>query len=521
MPTLSIDNTTITVKPGTTILEAASQAGIVIPSLCRYKGIEPPTSCFVCAVKIEGRKGVVPSCVALAEEGMVVDSSSDTVREYRRTALELLLSEHAGDCEAPCRRICPCGMDIPEMARRIAHNDPVGAIAVIRDDLPFPGVLGHICPAPCQKGCRRAKIDTSVSIRELHRDVALKDLDSGSSGLPKPASKSGKSVGIVGAGPAGMSAAWYLIMRGHQCTIYDDHDRPGGMLAFGVPRDALPLAVLDKEIALLSRLGATFVLKTTIGTTVSLELLQQRHDAIVLAAGGRPFGESALFGVSFGPKGIVIEPETFLTSRPGVFACGAAVSAGKSAARSIGQGHSVALVIDRMLRENSAPQPHKRLFDSHCAKLRENELAGLPQRPIAITHGAPCVDTNKESVTNAGRCLGCDCLAKSACDLRRLSGDYDVDQRRYQTGERRDMVRYPVEFSVAYEPGKCILCGRCVGITDARGISPGLAFVQRGFDTRVQGPMGSTVTLAAGKALDDCVAACPTGALVRIGGNEE
>ena len=111
---LTIDGRQIAVEKGTTVLSAAERLGIRIPTLCHVKGLEPSSSCFVCAVEIEGRRNFLPACSMPVEENMVVRTSTEEVRNARRMALELLLSDHAGECEAPCTARCPAGLDIPE-----------------------------------------------------------------------------------------------------------------------------------------------------------------------------------------------------------------------------------------------------------------------------------------------------------------------------------------------------------------------------------------------------------------------
>ena len=116
-------------------------------------------------MKITGCNGFVPSCVTRVHEGMVVESTSEAVFKLRRQALELLLSHHNGDCEAPCTRICPCSIDIPDLVRTIMTGDNAGMISAVRAAMPFPAVLGYICSAPCENGCRRKQVDTAVSLR--------------------------------------------------------------------------------------------------------------------------------------------------------------------------------------------------------------------------------------------------------------------------------------------------------------------------------------------------------------------
>ncbi|MDT8303241.1 MAG: 2Fe-2S iron-sulfur cluster-binding protein, partial [Sedimentisphaerales bacterium] len=120
MPKLFIDNREVEVNSGATILDAAGKLGIEIPTMCFLKDYKPSTSCMVCVVKIEGLASLVPACATVAVEGMRVESSSEVVFQARKVALELLLSDHLGDCLGPCQMICPADMDIPLMIRQIA-----------------------------------------------------------------------------------------------------------------------------------------------------------------------------------------------------------------------------------------------------------------------------------------------------------------------------------------------------------------------------------------------------------------
>ena len=159
MPKLVIDNLPVEVPEGATILDAARKAGIDIPTLCLLEGRPAVTSCMVCVVRLKGRGTLVPSCGYPAQDGLEVESETESVRGARRAALELLLGDHLGDCEAPCQGVCPAHLDIPRMIRRIDAGDDKAALDVARDALVLPGTLGRICPAPCQRGCRRAEGD--------------------------------------------------------------------------------------------------------------------------------------------------------------------------------------------------------------------------------------------------------------------------------------------------------------------------------------------------------------------------
>ncbi len=184
MPTITIDNRTVEVPDGATILDAARALGIAIPTLCHMDGLPPSTSCLVCVVRVDGGQRLVPSCATRVREGMVVESETDEVRSARRMALELLLGDHLGDCLAPCQIACPAGMDVALMLRHIEAGDRHEAATVARDALVLPGTLGRICPAPCERVCRRGQLDEPVAIRSLHRGAADADLSADAVTLP-------------------------------------------------------------------------------------------------------------------------------------------------------------------------------------------------------------------------------------------------------------------------------------------------------------------------------------------------
>jgi predicted molibdopterin-dependent oxidoreductase YjgC len=140
-------DTIIEVEEGSTLLDATNALGINIPTMCHNGDLEHFTSCMVCMVKDAKSGKLLPSCTARALEGMEVITMDEEIREARKVALELLMSEHAGDCEAPCRISCPAFMDIPQMNRLIAAGKSQQALEVVLKDIALPGVLGRICPA--------------------------------------------------------------------------------------------------------------------------------------------------------------------------------------------------------------------------------------------------------------------------------------------------------------------------------------------------------------------------------------
>jgi NADPH-dependent glutamate synthase beta subunit-like oxidoreductase len=287
MISLTIDGRRVVVGPGATVIEAANRLGIRIPTLCHVPGIEPAASCFLCAVRIEGRRALAPACAMPVAEGMVVETGNAEVRAARQMALELLLSDHAGECVAPCAAECPAGLDIPGFVYGVATGDNRRSMEAIARRLALAGSLGRICPRLCERQCRRSEFDQGLGIGALHRYAA--DLDRGAAKryVPPRAPSTGKWVAIVGAGPAGLAAAYYLAQKGHECTLFDAHPLPGGMLRYGIPGYRLPKDALDAEIEAIQRLGARFRMGERWGEHFTLAGLREWHDAVFLAIGAQ------------------------------------------------------------------------------------------------------------------------------------------------------------------------------------------------------------------------------------------
>jgi len=284
---LTIDNREVEVDQGQTLLDAARKLEITIPTLCWVDEFPPSASCFVCAVRIEGRPNHWPACATPAAEGMRVISDSAEIRKARKTALELMLSDHAGDCIGPCRTGCPARLDIPNFISRTSARDHARAAEIVTNDLILPASLGRVCPRLCEQRCRRCELEESLSIRNLHRFAADHQRRSASPYRPDTQPPSGKEVAIVGAGPAGLAAAYHLLRRGHHTVLFDAHSQPGGMLRYGIPAFRLPRRVLDEEIGVIRELGAEFRLGQMLGRDMGLEDLRREFDAVFLAVGAQ------------------------------------------------------------------------------------------------------------------------------------------------------------------------------------------------------------------------------------------
>lgn len=278
-----LDGRTVTAEPGQTIMEVARNNNINIPGLCGEKRISKTTSCFVCVVKDVKTGRFLPSCSAMPAPGQEIDASGADVIEMRRTALNLLLSEHNGDCEAPCTLACPAHAPVEEYVRAGRNGDFAEALKIIKKRIPLPMSIGRVCPRFCEKQCRRNIGGKPVAINEFKRLAADLYYDTYMEDI---APDTGKSVAIVGAGPAGLSAAYYLRLEGVNVTVFEAMEKAGGMTRYGIPEYRLPKkAILDRELAHFEKLGVKFEFGKKLGSNLSLDELKAKFDAVVIAIG--------------------------------------------------------------------------------------------------------------------------------------------------------------------------------------------------------------------------------------------
>ncbi|HSV72538.1 MAG TPA: FAD-dependent oxidoreductase [Chthonomonadales bacterium] len=517
MPDLTIDGRTLSAPAGTTVLVAARSLGIEIPTLCHLPGHPAQASCLVCLVKVEGRLRLAPSCAMPVEEGMVVRTCGEDVLAARRTAIELLLSDHLGDCIGPCQSVCPAQMDIPTMVRHISAGRMREALVTVKETIPLPATLGRICPELCEKGCRRAAHDGAVAVCKLKRFVADEDLASGDPYLPERAPATGKRVAIVGSGPAGLSAAYYLLQLGHACVLLDERDEPGGALRHGVPEHVLPRSVLDAEIDLICRLGAELRQGVRVGVHVSLDELRAEYDAVLLATGNVATAAPPP-GVPLDGKGVRAHRETMQTDLAGVFVAGSALAPTRHAVRSVADGRAAAHAIGRHI-SGERPERPSREFSVRVGRLDADGVRpylpmGSPAPRKDPADGDAAGYARGEAVEQASRCLHCECAVTADCHLRRLAMEYEAQPGRYR-GEKRAYSLDTSNPEVIFEPGKCIACGLCVRIAAEASEELGLTFVGRGFAVRTAVPFQGTMAEGLRRAALACADACPTGSIVR------
>src|SRR6266571_3176875 len=237
--TFTVDGKVVRAYEGQTILSAAIDSGILdIPNLCNDEKLEPTSACRMCLVHIEGAERPLPSCNVPASPGMVVTTKSDELFHIRRTNLEMILSDHNAYCQPPC-----------------------------------------------QKACRRTLVEEEIAICRMHGYAAEQCLlDPPVPFLKDP--PTGKKVAIVGAGPAGLTCAYYLALKGHYCKIYDMQPQAGGMLRYGIPEYRLQKDIMDRELDHVWQLGVDLQCNVKFGQDFTVDdLFAEGFDAVYLAIG--------------------------------------------------------------------------------------------------------------------------------------------------------------------------------------------------------------------------------------------
>jgi formate dehydrogenase (NADP+) beta subunit len=444
---ITIDGKQVEVRSGISVLHAAQNAGIYIPTLCYHPSLQPYGGCRLCIVEIENMRGFPTSCTTPAADGMVVKTNTPEVKDLRLGFLRMILSEHPNacltcerrercgpsdiclrnvavtsrcvlcskntrcelqrlvdymglgdeplpynnrnlpvddksplierdnnlcilcgrcvqmcsevrgigaisfinrgydtvvgtvdnrllqdsgcrfcgacvevcptgalmdrevkykaDCDreavaVPCKHACPAGINVPLYVYLAGQGKYQDSLAIVREKVPFPGVLGRVCIHPCEEACRRNALNEPISIKFLKRFVA--DRDNGDwKKLSRKLPATGKKVAIVGSGPAGLTAGYYLAKAGHSVTVFEQFSKAGGMMRVGIPDYRLPPAVLDKEIEDIKSVGVDIKLNTKVESIDSL--LTQGYQAVFL-------GPGAHHGMSLGVEG---------DNSPGVF----------------------------------------------------------------------------------------------------------------------------------------------------------------------------------------------------------
>ena len=272
-------------------MEVCRDNGIEIPTLCYEPKLPGFGACRMCVVDVEGEGHPPISCARAAEAGMVVRTQTERVRAIRHTNLELIFSDHNAYCLPPCQNKCPSHIDIPGFLKANTEGDFVESARIFKRTIPFPSILGRVCPAPCEEHCRRDEVDEAIAIRDSHRyagDQVLR-LQAGARRRPSPSNCSpGAARGWPSSGAARPAVRGLLPAdRGHDVTIYERDQKPGGMLRYGIPEYRLPKdSVVDGEYQSILDLGGRFECGRALGTDFTIDDLQnQGYDAVCVAIG--------------------------------------------------------------------------------------------------------------------------------------------------------------------------------------------------------------------------------------------
>ena len=193
----------------------------------------------------------------------------------------------------PCVALCPAGVDIPGYIALVNEGRCADAVRLIRKDNPFPVACAYICEHPCEARCRRRMVDDAVNIRALKRYAVDQ---AGPVPQPQPAPATGKSVAIIGGGPGGLSAAYYLALMGHRVTVYEKQKQLGGMMRYGIPSYRLPRQLLEAEIASILSVGIQVRTGVDVGTDITFDQLKRRYDCLYISIGAHTDKKTGIEG---------------------------------------------------------------------------------------------------------------------------------------------------------------------------------------------------------------------------------
>lgn len=361
----------------------------------------------------------------------------------------------------PCQEACPAGVNIRGFIYLVKQGKLDEAVDVIRKSLPLPGITGYVCHHPCESGCARKKVDEPVNIKALERFIADYTVEQKAKLVPK---LHVEKVAIIGSGPAGLSAAYFLTKLGYRVGVFESSSAVGGMLRIGIPEHQLPEDVLNAQVNFIRDMGIEFKTDITVGKDLSLsDIKDSSYNAVILAIGSQadkklngegmeqvsnrtPDLSPFPMGVEIDTDGnIIVDPVTMETTLPGLFACGEAVSGRTSVIKAIASGKRAAMSVDHRLHDKKPYDETKRDINrvkeppkEGVVKIlrQETPLVSMEQRGKAFKEVS--AGLNEEMAMNeAERCMACgskadiaypdDCQLCYQCELECPTGAIKVD----------------------------------------------------------------------------------------------
>ncbi len=216
----------------------------------------------------------------------LLDKCRDSFLEVIEKKREVKKGEYTHIVTAPCINACPSHVDIPGYIENVKSGNWSKAMDIVRNDCPMPGTIGRVCVRPCESSCRRGLLDEPLAIRAIKRFLADCEVKGMLETGHAPAEKKNRKVAIVGAGPGGISCAYYLGMQGYTCTIFEAQEGPGGMAAYGIPSYRLPRDIIAHEVSIVEKLGAEIKYGVSVGTDITIEeIAAQGYEAVFIAVG--------------------------------------------------------------------------------------------------------------------------------------------------------------------------------------------------------------------------------------------
>lgn len=311
----------------------------------------------------------------------------------------------------PCQSACPGHVNIPAYLSQIREGNLLEAARVLLQNNPIPAITGRVCPHFCEQSCNRRNFDESLSIRDIERFVGDYILDRADEVIEKPAQSTRKKVAIIGSGPAGLAAAYYLRLAGHRVTVFDRMEEAGGLLRYVIPSYRLPKDIVRRTVKMLENIGIEFRLKVDIGKDVTIENLKKDYDAVFIAE-----------EVVNNSRGLIVaHHETQITSVPGIFAGGAVARGPATVIEAVADGKRAAVAMEAYLMkagsgQGNAAGPLLKFNAEYYKKTKKLKASGIPVKKRTIDiEDTPGFGLDQIK-TEANRCFNCSCLSVNASD---------------------------------------------------------------------------------------------------------